>query len=114
MGLQLASSPRANTLHQEFRPHIKECIGQVTGGLLAGHGVLPLGYYRPRVHTFVQQHQGNTGGFIPFQYRSCHWRGAAVPRQQRGVKVEAAVRREFQNLRGKQLAIGCYDDYVGI
>ena len=64
----------------------------------------------PGVQPFVHAHEGHAGRRVAGQQGVLDWRRAAPARQQRGVDVDAAVRRQIEHVRPENLAEGGDDD----
>ena len=65
------------------------------------------------VEAFVHFHDGDAGLALVVQDRPLNRRGAAVFRQKRGVNVQAAEARQFEDLSRQDLAVSGYHNQVG-
>ncbi len=102
----------AERLDEELSPDRRQPGGERTGRLALADRHAPLEVDRPRVEPLVHSHCGRASLAVSGEDRRLHGRGTPVARQERGVDVDAAERRQAQQLGRKDPAVRDHRDRV--
>ena len=98
---------------QAGRGEVGEAVVELTGGFVGADGELLGEEDVAGVEALVHIHHGDAGLVVAGEDGGVDRRGAAVARKERGVEIEAAEARGFEDALGEDLAVGGDDHEVG-
>jgi len=101
-------------LDHQTRPHGSEARSNGLGGVVGCDRVLVPQKDVAGVEAGVDAHGGDAGDSFPVCDGPLNRRGAAVFRQERGVNVQAAKARQFEQRSGQDLSVSDDDNQVGL